>query len=281
MALAKDSSTLLGKHNDGREGAILTKVAQGELVGIPFYNVALSAGPSASAAYSSLGFDNPTPGKPITLSVPASTTAYAYLRTQLWGRMFGIRMRRHFASALPNMTFIVDGEPIAMRQLNTRLDTVPFTYGGFDSNSYWLLAEDLPHDGPHTVTVLLTGNASTTASVVLFGWLAEKSKGYGAYPADIGQAFTTQTLSTTATAIASSGNSVSELTFNNTGATPRVVSFMVGATVLRQFLLAAAGADGCTQTVTFKRAFTGTAYTVKQDAGTDVVMSWMNEGFTQ
>ncbi|MDQ0241157.1 hypothetical protein [Arthrobacter bambusae] len=272
--------TIAKNYDDGRQGAVLTKIAQGELIPVPFYNIQFANSAGATCGYASIATDNPLPGKPVSITIPTGANGYAYFRTQLWGRIIGLRMRRHFANALPNITAIVDGEPIALRNINTRVDTIPTVLSNFDGAASFLIAEDLLDDGPHTVTICVAGDAATAvSSLTFFGWLVERAKGAANYPAGIGQSLTTQTLTASAVTIASSGALGRQLDFYCSGATARTVTLFAsdGVTALKTVTVPAGG----TASMTWAAPFVLSSYKVKQDTGTDVTMTYIPEGFTQ
>ena len=272
--------TIAKNYDDGRQGVVLTKIAQGELIPVPFYNIQFANSAGATCGFASIATDNPLPGKPVSITIPTGTNGYAYFRTQLWGRVIGLRMRRHFANTLPNITAIVDGEPMALRNINTRVDTIPTVLNNFDGAASFLIAEDLLDDGPHTVTICVAGDSVTAvSSLTFFGWLVERAKGATNYPSGIGQSLTTQTLTASAVSIASSGALGRQLDFYCSGATARTVTLLAsdGVTALKTVAVPAGG----TASMSWATPFVLSSYKVKQDVGTDVTMSYIPEGFTQ
>lgn len=284
MAQGLAAGITQGKHNDGREGVHLTKVAQGDLVAVPFNNVTFSNGAGGSCGYATVAQQNPTVGRPISVSLPANVQAYATIKGQAFGRAIGLRAARHFAFTLPNMAFIVDGEVYPIRQWNTRLDTTPTSFSSQDGMTLLALADDLPNDGPHTWGISITGDASTAYnSLILFGLALESSKGIP-LPPDPGRSFTTQTLSATAAAISATAPT-KQLAFYNPDTVTHTVYFGTGttaATAMRSLVIPA----GQTATIDFPALVVASNYKVFQDAapttsGAWCVLSYLLDGWNQ
>ena len=269
-----------GTHDDHREGVILAKIAQGDLIPAPFTGIQFTAGSGASAAYAGFSTSNPEPsGAPVTLSLPASSQSYAGFKGQVWGRVIGLRMFRHYVFALPDLTIVVDGEPRPFKLFNTRLDTVPNSYGTqFDGQALAVIVDDLLDDGPHTVQVHAVGDGSTSVSAaILFGWLVERSKGY----TDITPRndLTSETVPTTAAVVSKSTASTRALWFtNNNASTARVVSVVIGSTTV---LTASLAAGASTKFDMGGAPFRLQNVKVKVDAGTDTQVTYVPEGYAQ
>lgn len=275
--LASNLDSLTGKHDDGREGVVLTKIAQGKLTRMPFVNLKGYASGSGSVNLNG-GLQNDNPeraGQSITLATGAGQ-GFAEVVGNFWGRMFGVRPRRHFSSPLPNLSVTVGGETRPMRQLNTRIDTIPTAFGAFDAEALYLPFDDLPHDGPWTYRIHLASDplATTAYTVTLHGLLVEADKGYAPYQPTSSFA-AKQAVTSTATAIAYSGTA-RRLTFYNTAATAAVVTLKSGADVMESISLAAGSGGKIEWPLPIKVA----GYTISTDIASGVNMWALGEGMS-
>lgn len=232
--IAKDSSVLLGKHDDGREGAILTKLAQGELVRVPFPNtIATSTVGSSTASHGPTNANPDGSQHGYTLTVPAGLTQGASLRGVVYGRVVGIRFQRSTSTTQLPFTLKVDGVIYAVRNSQARRNAALASLT--DNEALFIIADDLLDDGPHTVEVSVAADApgGSSRQVVLFGWLLEAAKGYSAYP-QVGMfPSTPQAVTASAVTITASGFSVRKLCFFNTSGADRIVTVKNGANTFK------------------------------------------------
>lgn len=233
MALAKDTDVRFGKHDDGRDGVVLTKIAQGELVRVPF--PALTglgqAGTSSAATLTNLPNNPDGSYSGISLNAaqldsPLSVGGVAYVRCIVYGRVVGIRWRR--ISGAPDVPFTVaiDGVVYPVRNVAPRRHTQIISTVN-DHEALFVVADDLLSDGPHTVEIGLASppNGSATRSLTLYGLLVEASKGYDNYRKG-GYVYTTsgQAVTTTATAIGSNGVARKFMFYNSDTTNDRLVT---------------------------------------------------------
>jgi len=272
MALAKDTDVLLGKHDDGDEGVILTKIKQGDLVRIPVSSIGSfgTSGASVTSSYT-LGAAPANPdgtGNSIGLSVPnGQLTAIAWYETIVWGRRVGVRFLRNANTTQAPFAVTVDGSPTRVQPVSPKT-TLGTTSTNPDYEGMFLVADDLG-PGPHVVRIALYGNpdGTGTRSINLYGLLADKSHAY-AQPAQLGYFPSSGigvTVPTAATAIPFSGR-VNMLHFYNAGAGAHTVTLKRGSAVYAVLNLAA----GASQDVTFPIPISLVSWTWNVDAGTDV-----------
>jgi len=272
MPLARDTDVRFGKHDDGDEGVILTKIKQGDLVRIPVSSVGSygTSGSGVSSAYS-LGVAPANPdgsGNSAGLTVPnGQLTAIAWYETIVWGRRVGVRFLRNSNATQAPFAVIVDGTPYRVQPVSpkTMLGTASTNP---DYEGMVMVADDLG-PGPHTVRVSLYGdpNGTGTRTINLYGLLADKSHAY-TQPAQLGYFPSSGigvTIPTAATAIPFSGR-VNMIHFYNAGAGVHTVTLKRGSAVYAVISLAA----GASQDVTFPAPISLVNWTWNVDAGTDV-----------
>jgi hypothetical protein len=182
----------------------------------------------------------------VNMTVPAVTAgavSNAWLEQTVYGRRVGVRFRRNNSAALPPFTVYIDGIPYAVRRTGNRRHAATLLSSS-DFEGLFLLADDLG-DGPHTVRVSVAGDeiGGISRTLILHGWLLEKSAGYeessraGALPPS------PTVLGTTATVVPATGNRglVRKLYFHNTDVATRVVTLSLGATNIFKVISLPAG----------------------------------------
>lgn len=276
MSLAKNSSVLLGKHDDGREGLVLAKLALGGMVMVPFGTgvIASSGGlahiiGTATASVQSAVTSNPDgSGGGINFTVPPGLGQGVMWTERLWGRRFGVRWRANNSSTLLPFCLICDGIAYEIRNVRYHQDSVLTTAA--DHQSLALMVDELPDDGPHTVSWLVWSDvtaAALTKAVFGYGWLAERRAGYKD-PPRWGSLAVPALLATGATALSSSAV-YRKIKLHNTDAAARTVTLKNGSTII-QVVSMAAGASG---EIDFGGPITTTAsYTLTPDAAN--VVTW-------
>lgn len=220
-----------GAHDDSREGAILTKIAQGDLVRVPFPNTIATAVVGTSTASHGSSASNPDGSQHgYTLTCPAGLTQGAILRCTAYGRIIGVRFQRS-SSTTPPFTVKVNGVIYAVRNTRGRRNAQAASIS--DNEALFIVAEDLLSDGPHTIEISLASEAGTSRSVVMYGLLLEASKGYAVYPQVASYAASPQAVTASAVAITASGFAVRKLSFFNTTGADRTVTLKNGANSVR------------------------------------------------
>jgi hypothetical protein len=176
------------------------------------------------------------------VSSAATLPAYTAVRTQLFGRIVGVRWRRGNSASIFPFDVIVDGVVYRVDDALTRRDNQSVT--AVDGECLAIVATNLA-DTVHTVEIIVSQQA-TDSSLSLFGLIAEAGRGYSATPPIPRSGYTPTPTALTATAASIPWtNPVSGLTFNNTDSAQRVITVYGpdGTTVYRTLTLAA-GADG-------------------------------------
>lgn len=270
-----------GTHDDGAEGVILTKIAQGRLVKVPISTSVVTAtdGSKGTVTFNknnNLNADGSQQN--LSMTVNAGYDGYAYAEQTVWGRVVGVRWRRLGSSGSEPFAVQIDGAIYKVPR--TKNTTLNGTSGQSDYEALWVVADDLI-DGPHHVRIIVTGDAAlsgaVTRSVLFFGFIAEGDKGYN-QP-------TPRSVITSATALSTSSTSVSptgtlrKLRFYNTGASTRIVTVRQSGVTFWQAVLTAAGTAGATAELDFGGQFVPNSLSVIQDAGTDVNMFQQIEGY--
>lgn len=234
--LAQESTNKLGKHDDNLEGAILTKIAQGDLVRVPLPNtIVTSAVGSSTASHGTTQFNPDGSQHGYTLTVPAGLTQGASLKFTAYGRIIGIRASRA-STTTPPWSVKVDGVIYGVRNTQARRNAQPASYTDYES-LFIVNAADLLTDGPHTVEIGLASEPSVTRSVTVFGLLVEASKGYSAYPQVGLLPSTPQAITTSATSITASGFAVRKLHFYNTSAADRTVTIQISSNIIKKIVV--------------------------------------------
>lgn len=276
MAMAKDSSVLRGKLDDGygRPGVVLTKSAQGKLIKLPFSS-SVATGTDGTAGTVTI---NPTVGqnpdgsnKVIQLSVTAGVNGFAYVEQTIWGRVVGIRWRRNVLTALAPFAVIVDGVVHKVGRVKNQSNFGDSAQVDYEAQR--IVVEDLP-PGPHTARVLLSSDAAASGAVTrtisFFGWITEADKGYEPpRQSGISSGATVPTASTAvATTLTLTNALVRKLHFYNTNATTaHTVTVLISSSV---FKVIAIPAQTHAEVDLGSPPMNTTNLNWKVDAGTDV-----------
>lgn len=274
MPLARDIDVRFGKHDDGNEGVILTKIRQGDLVRIPVTSAGTfgtsGSGVSSSFTLGATGSNPDGTGNTIGLIAPnGQLTSIAWWETTVWGNRVGVRFLRNNNATQAPFAVVVDGVPyrVAPVQPKTMLGTVSSTS---DYEGMFLVADDLG-PGPHTVRVSLYGDPNGTGNRILniMGLLADKSHAYTNPVAEQSGYFPSNgmgvTVPTAATAIPYAGK-VAMMHFYNAGAASHTVTIKRGSATYAVVTVAA----GQTAEVVFPVPVSLISWTWNVDTGTDV-----------
>lgn len=234
-----------GHHDDGREGVVLTKIAAGQLVKVPFgaggavnSGLAHTIGSGSASSQTQTATNTDGSGTGVNFSVPSGLTQGAAWTEVLYGSVVGVRWRRNTTSTLAPFGVVIDGVAYTMRSAKVHHDaSVPSAT--VDHESLWIVADDLDPNVPHTVRIIATSDAygATTKAVLMYGWLLEASRGYKDSPR-WGYLGTAGTLSTSTTAL-SSTDPCRKILLHNTDASTRTVTLKRSTTVLKVLSLAA------------------------------------------
>lgn len=278
QGLAQEATNKLGRHDDGREGTVLTKIAQGELLRIPVpttYNT-VTGGTGSVSRVTNDATNLDGSGTGVLLNVAAVRTDIAAIETVFWGRVFGLRRSRaNFATRYP-LAVIIDGEPFRTRNEIPR-DMLGALSGSAENESLELIVDDLPDDGPHIVRIGLAGdplNAQARAAN-LQGFVVEKAKGNQSYGAAafIHGSYDGVTVPTTRTSISTTAQQgISRVHFANQSATvTHTATLHRGTNIYARVPLAVAGSAGASADVDFPAPINGSGWSWAVDAGTDVL----------
>lgn len=270
--LATNEDVLVGKHDDGREGAILTKIAQGRIIKVPMpKNLRqITDGTAGTVTRSNTIGTNPDgSNETIALQVTAGLTGYAAIEVTFWGRIFGVRFRRDNGADLVPFGAIIDGRIYKVGNPVNQSMTGPV--GTPDMEALTIIADDLPNDGPHVARIHLGADGRTSGAItrrmVFYGFVFEADKGYNTYP-NPGYLPASATVPTTSAAIASTISIANSLIrkiylYNGDSAT-RTVTLYRSTTPIAVITLAA----GATAVHDFGAAMLPTNLNWKVDAGT-------------
>lgn len=265
-----------GAHDDGREGVVLAKIAAGELVKVPFGSGAAATsgglahviGGGSAGVQSNLASNPDGSGTGVNFSIPAGLGQGAAWTEVLYGSTIGVRWRRNTASTNLPFGVVIDGVAYSMRNSRIHFDSV-IPSSTADHEALWIVAQDLDPLIPHTVKIVGISDpyGAVVKSFLAYGWLLEASRGYKQPPrwGSIGAA--AALVASPATSALSATSVLRKILLHNSGASTRVVSLKVGATVLKVKTLPA----GTSDEIDFGVPVVLTAsYTLSQDAGTDV-----------
>lgn len=265
-----------GVHDDNLEGAILTKIAQGDLVKVPFPSGAgnITAGTAtATSGASNQNTDGSMAG--VTLTVPGGVGQSATLRCPgVYGRTIGVRWQRTANLTNPPFTLAVNGVAYPIRNTGARKHAATAASGS-DREAMFVVSADLLSDGPHTVEVILNADpAGASRSIVLYGLLVEASKGYNRPGAVASINSVTAVTASFASVQSSTVPNIRALYFKNTTAATRTVTLQFSSNDFKVIQLAAAGTAPSplgneqpdSATVTFPQSVPLTNLTVKADA---------------
>jgi hypothetical protein len=228
-----------GSHDDNREGTILTKVAQGDLVRVPIPSTALlTTVGSATNVRAANGLNPDGSAYGVSMTVPSGINQGAIIKTYFYGRVFGVRFQRTSGSTDRPFSVKVDGVVYAVRNTLARRNAQYLALTDYES--LFIIADDLLTDGPHTVEISLMSEPSASRSLIIYGFLCERSKGYETYPQIATYVASPQAVTTSAVAITASGFPVRQLRFYNTSSATRTVTIKNGSNTVCILQLAAA-----------------------------------------
>lgn len=266
-----------GHHDDGREGIVLTKLAAGDLVKVPFgtgtnntRGLSAIVGTAAASSQSQIAYNPDGSGTALLLSANNGVGNGTAWTEVLYGSIVGFRYYRDNSTAMPPVNVVIDGVAHEIPQPRYRHNSV--LTSAADPEALWIVADDLDPDVPHTVTVVVAADpyGGVNRSVTAFGWLLEASRGYKPPPRR-GTIGTGALLSTSTTALNAS-TVYRKILLNNTDSSARLVTLKNGSTVLKKVYLAASGTDGDSKEIDLGVPIVGiSTLTLQADANSVVV----------
>ena len=249
MPLARDTDARFGKHDDGREGVVLTKTSQGGLVKYPVLNYGTGTSGSATVTWDA-GSSAANPdgtGASVTITCTnGNVNAVGWIEQQVWGSAVGVRFLRDSNATRAPFAVIIDGLVHKVTNV-TPIDRVGNVASSPEYEAAVLVADDLG-PGPHTVRVALYGDVNGTGTRVLnlFGFLLDPSAGYQQRPqgTTIMSSNANITVPTAATVFGSSNNQrIAAIHLRNTSTTTTRTVTLLRANVAWKVITLAAGAD--------------------------------------
>jgi hypothetical protein len=220
---------------------------QGDLVKVPlrpgYFQSEVGGTATATFQLSGIVQNSDGSGQGLSISVPTGLNNGAQVWFPFYGRSLGIRFRRDTSLTIPDFSVFIDGVAYAVTGQETYLVNEGIT-ALVDPEVNVVLARDLS-DGLHFARVVVVEPSSGTNSLLLHGYLAERSAGY-ASPVRAQQIVSSAVITTSQVSFAPSNTAATGMRFirkviyTNISGGAVVVTVQNGATVIWQKSIAAA-----------------------------------------
>lgn len=159
----------------------LARLQQGELVRVPFYDIetATYAAGSGSASINRSAHSNGDRtgiGYSLQTGSAGLGSHIASISCIIYGRTVGIRFRK--LTTTPSFALVIDGIAYSVSPQNRAAYFDNQQISGLGANKEGIFVVNDLADGPHSVRVILYPDASSTKTLVFYGFLAERVAGY-------------------------------------------------------------------------------------------------------